>query len=300
MAAELVNEPSIDHNPQLQSYYQSLESRIGYRLFLGGTRHFGYYESDTYWPFPITKALRSMEDKLAASLNLPPGAYILDAGCGVGHVAINLAKKYGFKVRGIDVVRHHLEKAQRNILRADLPESQVEVLKMDYHHLDNFTDESFDGIYTMETLVHATNPEAVLMGFYRVLRSGGHLSMFEYDHSPINDSNESMADSMHKINEIAAMPTNSRSLPGVFQRMLEDAGFTDIVIRDYSDNIRPMIRLFYIIAYIPFLLVSVLGLGRYFINTMAGVEAFRGHRHWRYVAISATKLGYAIEPMKNR
>lgn len=37
-------EPLINHNPSLQSYYTSLESRIGYRLFLGGTRHFGYYQ----------------------------------------------------------------------------------------------------------------------------------------------------------------------------------------------------------------------------------------------------------------
>lgn len=35
--------PLINDNPELQSYYQSLESRIGYRLVLGGTRHFGYW-----------------------------------------------------------------------------------------------------------------------------------------------------------------------------------------------------------------------------------------------------------------
>ncbi|KAL1864736.1 hypothetical protein Daus18300_007538 [Diaporthe australafricana] len=36
-------EPLINDNPELQSYYQSLESRVGYRLVLGGTRHFGYW-----------------------------------------------------------------------------------------------------------------------------------------------------------------------------------------------------------------------------------------------------------------
>ena len=35
--------PLINDNPELQSYYQSLESRVGYRLVLGGTRHFGYW-----------------------------------------------------------------------------------------------------------------------------------------------------------------------------------------------------------------------------------------------------------------
>ena len=75
-----------------QSYYDTLESRIGYRLLLGGTRHFGYYEPGTLWPFSLAPALRRMEDYLYASLDLPKGAMVLDAGCGVGHVALHLAK----------------------------------------------------------------------------------------------------------------------------------------------------------------------------------------------------------------
>lgn len=35
--------PLINDNPELQSYYHSLESRVGYWLVLGGTRHFGYW-----------------------------------------------------------------------------------------------------------------------------------------------------------------------------------------------------------------------------------------------------------------
>lgn len=40
-------EIKINDNPELQSYYQSPESRIGYRLVLGGTRHFGYWDKET-------------------------------------------------------------------------------------------------------------------------------------------------------------------------------------------------------------------------------------------------------------
>jgi sterol 24-C-methyltransferase len=41
MASDSEHEPLIDNNPKLQSYYLSLESRIGYRLLLGGTQYFG-------------------------------------------------------------------------------------------------------------------------------------------------------------------------------------------------------------------------------------------------------------------
>ncbi|KAB8071041.1 S-adenosyl-L-methionine-dependent methyltransferase [Aspergillus leporis] len=289
MTPEPDREPLININPQLQSYYHSLESRVGYRLFLGGTRHFGFYDKDTWWPFPINKALRAMEDKLAALLNLSPGAYVLDAGCGVGHVAINLATKYGYRIQGIDIIQHHLDKARRNVARLGLPESQIAVQEIDYHCLKSFGSQTFDGVYTMEAFVHATDPEAVLAGFFHVLRSGGRLSLFEYDHQLNDNSPEAMVRSMQKINEFAAMPTNSRSHPGVFKQMLEDAGFTDVIVRDYSENIRPMTRLFYLIAYVPFLFVTLFGLERYFINTVAGVESHRGREYWRYLAISATK-----------
>jgi ubiquinone/menaquinone biosynthesis C-methylase UbiE len=300
MALESDREPLINNNPQIQTYYHRLESRIGYRLLLNGTRHFGYYENDTWWPFPLSKALRTMEDKLAVSLNLPPGSYVLDAGCGVGHVAIHLASKHGLRIEGIDIVEHHLLKAKRNISRSGLSKGQIAVQKMDYHHLENFEAETFDGIYTMETFVHATDPEAVLAGFFRILKPGGRLSLFEYDNELDETSPDVMAQSMRKINEFAAMPTNSLSHPGVFQRMLEGAGFTNVTVQDYSDNIKPMTRLFYLIAYIPYLIVTFLGLEKYFINTIAGVQSYRGRNHWRYLAISATKPGEPVEAAKDR
>ncbi|RAH64381.1 SAM-dependent methyltransferase [Aspergillus aculeatinus CBS 121060] len=306
MATDSERELLINHDSQLQSYYYSLESRIGYRLFLGGTRHFGFYEHDTWWPFPISRALRAMEDKLAAVLNLPAYAHVLDAGCGVGHVAIHLATKYGYRIKGIDIIPHHLEKAKRNIVKSGLPDTQVTVQRMDYHHLESLGSDAFDGIYTMETFVHATEPEAVLAGFFKALRPGGRLALFEYDHM-LEDGDKAqqahhkaMAEDMRRINEFAAMPTNSRSHPGIFKQMLEDAGFEEVEVRDYSENIRPMTRLFFLVAYIPYLIVSLLGLQRYFINTVAGVQSYRGRDHWHYLAISAKKPGTLAEMPKDR
>lgn len=283
------SEPLINPNPKLQTYYSTLESRVGYKLFLGGTRHFGYYEHDTRWPFPIGRALRRMEDKLAELLNLPPSADVLDAGCGVGHVALHLATKFKYHVQGIDVVSHHITKAKRNFARASLPKGQVRGRLMDYHHLESLDNQSLDGIYTMETVVHATDPKAVLAGFFQKLRPRGRLALFEYDHEFMNNSPGDMTNSMRKINDFAAMPTNDLSHPGMFQDMLEEVGFTDAIVNDYSEKIKPMTRLFYLVAYIPWLIVTFLGLEKHFINTVAGVESYRGRGRWRYVAITATK-----------
>lgn len=147
----------------------------------------------------------------------------------------------------------------------------------------------------METLVHATDPKLVLEGFYRLLKPGGRLVEFEYEHDPFEEASKGLADSMVKINQYSAMPTNAASQPGVFKTMLEEAGFEDVVVRDYSDNIRPMTCAFFALAIVPYLFVWLFGLERHYINTVAGVESYRGRQHWRYVAISATKPRVATE-----
>ncbi|KAI1365240.1 S-adenosyl-L-methionine-dependent methyltransferase [Xylaria arbuscula] len=280
------SEPLINANPQLQTYYYSLESRIGYRLLLGGTRHFGYYERDTYWPFPFSKSLRRMEDKLAEVLALPPDALVLDAGC-----ALRMAQTYKLRVEAIDIVDHHIYKASRNFKQAGLPSTQLRLRKMDYHHLEPLKSQSFDGIYTLETFVHATDPKAVLKGFYRLLKPGGRLALFEYDQTAHESPLHVLAHSMEQVNEYAAMPTNAISHPGVFKKMLEEAGFEDVIVRDYSANIVPMTRFFFLLALIPYLIIRLLGLERWFINTVAGVGSYLGSGHWRYLAISANKPG---------
>ncbi|KAH6680051.1 S-adenosyl-L-methionine-dependent methyltransferase [Plectosphaerella plurivora] len=298
-------DPIINDNPAIQSYYASLESRIGYRLVLGGTRHYAYWDTDTWFPLPLGPALRRMESKLLAALSLPSGATVLDAGCGVGHVALYMAREGGLRVRAIDIVDHHVVKARRNIAAAEASGSispgQISVAKMDYHHLEAIGDASLDGVYTMETLVHATNPAAVLAGFMRALRPGGRIALFEYDHDLDGAAADAsgvagwMVRDMRRVNELAAMPTHQKARPGFFRDLLKEAGFEQVVVRDYTDNVRPMLRLFYYFAIVPYLIVRLLGLERYFANTMAGVLGYAAGKHCRYVAISARKPGKELE-----
>ncbi|KAK9358393.1 S-adenosyl-L-methionine-dependent methyltransferase [Lipomyces starkeyi] len=280
-------EPRINPNRMLQNYYASLESRIGYRLVLGDTRHYGYYEVDTYWPFPISKALRAMEDHLFDTLGLEIGANVLDAGCGVGHVAIHLAGR-GLSLQAIDVVGRHVQKAQRNVKAQGL-EGAVTVRKMDYHHLDGFADESFDGVYTMETLVHATDPEAAAREFFRVLKPGGSIAMFEYEHGDLNATRSDLKVSIEKVNKYAAMPGYDQFGHGAVQRILQDVGFQEVVVKDLTTNVTPMLRLFFVMAYIPYLFITLLGLEAWFVNTVAGVAGYRARHICRYVAVSARK-----------
>ena len=101
-----------------------------------------------------------MENHLFKSLNLRAGAIVLDAGCGIGHVAIYIAKK-GLRVIGINIINYHLTKAKRNIKAVNCKQ-QIFIQKMDYYYLDRLPSNLFDGVYTMKTLIYATDPELVL------------------------------------------------------------------------------------------------------------------------------------------
>ncbi|KAH6724239.1 S-adenosyl-L-methionine-dependent methyltransferase [Leptodontidium sp. MPI-SDFR-AT-0119] len=277
----------MNENNALQDYYHALESRIGYRLVLGGTRHFGFYPPGSWWPFPIGKALMAMEDHLIDNLALEEGSKVLDAGCGVGHVSIHLAEK-GCQLQAIDVVDRHIMKARRNVKARGL-DGKITINKGDYHHLDAFADGSFDGVFTMETFVHATDPEAAAAEFFRVLRPGGSLALYEYDHSDFSTQSEASKNSWKTINKYAAMPANDRFATGVLEGIFKDAGFVEVVVKDLSYNVLPMLRLFYLLAFIPYMIIAFLGLQAWFVNTVAGYEGYVYRYSARYIAVSARK-----------
>lgn len=296
-------EPPVQPDPLLKTYYDSFESRIGYKLVLGGRRHFGYYETDRLWPFPITKSLHDMEEVLFSKLNLPKGSKVLDAGCGAGLVAINMAQ-HGLKMTAIDVIDHHVDKTKRNIARAGIPPGSIDVRRMDYHHLDSIPDASHDGVYTMETFVHSHDPVGVLAGFFRLLRPGGKVVMFEYDHTVGSAEGKEISKTaetdLRLVNKWSSMPANELSRRGVFTSMMEEVGFVDVKAVDLSAHIRPMLRLFFVLAFVPYLFIKLLGLERRFINTVAGARLWLDQEHWRYVVFTGTKPGPTMESEKTR
>jgi len=228
-----------------------------------------------------------MEDNLFDRLRLQKGSLVLDAGCGAGLVAIHLAKR-GLRVSCIDVVDRHVRWATENAHSHGFDDA-ITVRKMDYHHLDGFAECTFDGAYTMETFVHATDPEQALGEFFRVLKPGGSIALYEYDHSNLSKAPENIKESIELINKYTSMPSNARFEQGVLQRMMAEVGFEDIEVEDLSVNITPMLRLFFVLAFLPYLIVKLLGLESFFINTVAAYKLYKSRDYCRYVAVSAKK-----------
>jgi sterol 24-C-methyltransferase len=278
----------VDPQQQVIAYYRRLESRLGYALLLGGTKHFGWYPPGS-GRLSMRRAMTLMEDRLGGALDLPAGALVLDAGCGRGAVAARMATRFGLRVEGVDILPGDVRRARRRAARrgaADRTRFQV----MDYGRLA-FPDGHFDGAYTMETLVHAPDPAAVLGELRRVLKPGGRLVLFEYSMAPRAE----LAPRQRRVFDVIIAESAMHGLPGFvhgcFPGLLAVAGFRDVEVQDVSERMLPMLRRLAQVFWLPYQLSRPLRLQRRLVNGFAAVEAYRNQDVWRYNIVTAGKPG---------
>jgi len=271
----------------VKAYYNTKESRLGYMLFLNGTKHFGFYEKDDK-SYRFSKALRKMERKIGEALNLERGSRVLDAGCGMGVVSRNLARWFDYKITGIDILDFNLAEARRQALAPENKDLDLTYLEMDYHKL-TFEDQVFNGVYTMETFVHASNPAQVLKEFYRVLKPNGRIVQLEYSHDPYSIMRAEDCTAMKFINEMAAMPAFNLFEHGVHEQMLVDAGFRLVSSTNHTKNIEPMLRWFMIIAWLPVKIIRLTKQEKRFVNAIAAVDLWRMRQKMHVNIIVAEK-----------
>lgn len=281
------------HRAAVTSYYGKFESRIGYSLILGDTKHFGYYRpGDAPWPFG--PAMRRMEDLLGERLGLARGSRVLDAGAGVGDVASRLAQAWGLDVTGIDILPFSIIEAAKRISKRRLTD-RVRVVEMDYTEL-KFPDDSFDGAYTMETLVHSDRVEQVLAGLHRVLAPGGRLVLFEYARLPAAETTPAEEAVLTQVNQLGAMPGFQRFEHGVLEQLLLDAGFVDVEVQDVTDQMMPMLRAIVTLFRPVYEVNRLRGRPASWINGMSAVELYRHRRIWRYQVYSCSKRPQGLRP----
>src|ERR1022692_1472410 len=119
---------------------------------------------------------------LAAGLGLAAGAAVLDVGCGVGRHSIQLARRLGLTVRGIDPSPRSIRIARRALDRAsqDHPglEQLVSFAPGTAHHVPA-ADHSIDLIWCRDVLCLIEQIGPAYAEFRRVLRPGGRAIIYQ-------------------------------------------------------------------------------------------------------------------------
>ncbi|MEO8369864.1 MAG: class I SAM-dependent methyltransferase [Candidatus Solibacter sp.] len=105
-------------------------------------------------------------------LCIPPGAGLLDVGCGSGTLAL-MAARNGVVAAGVDIAPNWIERAR---CRAATDRLKVDFREADAESLP-FADAQFDFVTSMFGGMFAPQPDLVAKEMARVCRSGGAIAM---------------------------------------------------------------------------------------------------------------------------
>ncbi len=158
--------------------------------------------------------------------HLKPGFNVLDCGCGVGSLTLDIAELVApGKVIGVDMDERQLEVAQKAAKEREL--TNVTFQKVDVYNL-KFEKESFDAVLAHTLLIHLPDQLKALKIFYHLLKNNGVVAVSDDDwgtavdspHSPFSGKNIELMSKVIQHN--GGNPFYSRNLRG----LLLKAGFT--------------------------------------------------------------------------
>ena len=161
-------------------------------------------------------------------LGLGPGSSVLEIGCGSGGYALHLAEKVGCRIVGVDInepgIRSAKELAQARSLASRARFEQCDVSK----NLP-FDNETFDAAFSNDVLCHVPARLDLLVEMFRVLKPSGRMLF----------SDALVIGGMISAEEIATRSSIGfyfYSPPGENERLLEQAGFSQVVATDTTGN----------------------------------------------------------------
>tara|TARA_B100000795_G_scaffold68182_2_gene47153 strand:+ start:24414 stop:25265 length:852 start_codon:yes stop_codon:yes gene_type:complete len=199
--------------------------------------HYGFWESGVT---SLRQALVKENEVLAQLAGIQRGDAILDAGCGVGGSSIYLAKTIGCSVTGITLSDQQVDKAQEFASKNGV-EELCNFQAVDFHETP-FADESFDVIWFTESFCHSTEPKRLLSEMYRLLKPGGRIIIAD---GFLAKENNASKDAKLLSNWLNNWAVNSIGYTPAIKKHMDEIGFLNIEIQDYSAKIAKSAKLLY-------------------------------------------------------
>ena len=141
-------------------------------LGLGAYDLFAYLGKKVINPGGITGRHR-----LLTSVSIKPGARVLEVGCGTGHAACDIARKYKCHVTAVDISKEMVATAKQ-VIRSQKLESSVTCEVADILNLP-YEEGSFDVVLAQAVLMFVDEKKA-LEQVRRVLKDGAEFAALEF------------------------------------------------------------------------------------------------------------------------
>jgi phosphoethanolamine N-methyltransferase len=152
---------------------------------------------------------------------LRPGARVLDVGSGIGGAALYLARTYHAEVTGIDLAEEMVALALERAAQPGVAGSASFVLG---DVLESNLPAPFDVIWSRDALMHIADKPRLFARLFELLAPGGRLVITDYARGKTPGS----ADFERYIENTGYHVIEPRA----YGRLLEGAGFSDVVIED--------------------------------------------------------------------
>ncbi|XP_024022153.1 phosphomethylethanolamine N-methyltransferase [Morus notabilis] len=158
--------------------------------------------------------------EFVAKLDLEPSQRVLDVGCGIGGGDFYMAENFDVEVVGIDLSINMISLAlERAIgLKCSVEFEVADCTKKTY------PENSFDVIYSRDTILHIDDKPALFRSFYKWLKPGGKVLISDYCQSagtPSPEFAKYIKQRGYDLHDVEA-----------YGQMLRDAGFEEVIAED--------------------------------------------------------------------
>jgi phosphoethanolamine N-methyltransferase len=163
--------------------------------------------------------------------SLRPGVRVLDVGSGIGGAAFHLAREYGAKVTGIDLAEEMvaigLERAKELGIGDEVHFILGDVLETPFP-------DKFDIVWSRDALMHIPDKPRLFARLYSLLDDGGRIVITDYARGRTPGS-PAFEDYIAKTGYHVVEPEQ-------YGRLLEGAGFVDVVVEDATATFVDILR----------------------------------------------------------
>ncbi|KAF9667536.1 hypothetical protein SADUNF_Sadunf15G0033400 [Salix dunnii] len=168
--------------------------------------------------------------EFVGKLDLKPGQKVLDVGCGIGGGDFYMAENFDVEVVGIDLSINMISFA---LERAIGLKFSVEFEVADCT-TKTYPDNTFDVIYSRDTILHIHDKPALFRSFFKWLKPGGKVLISDYCKSAGTPSPEFAEYIKQRGYDLHDVKT--------YGQMLRDAGFDEVIAEDRSDQFNKVLR----------------------------------------------------------